>query len=267
MDINTLHRIRLHEVKKALSILGPYKKSGSLIEIGAGSGFQSRMFSEHGYTVEAVDLEESTYSGDMVYPVKSYNGVNLPFENESFDILFSSNVLEHILELDSFQEEMGRVLKEDGLAIHILPTGSWRVWTTLLHPILEPIRLIRDRRRKLRNVDVKHPPINEISTDDLTHPPRNSRLRFLKLFLIALIPRRHGERGNIWSEIYWFSKRHWYSFFEKSGWTVESYHTSNIFYDGSQVPAAFLPMEISLRLSSVLGSSTHIFVLRPPSRV
>jgi len=264
MDIETLHRIRLHEVKRALSILGCYKNSGTLIEIGAGTGFQSRVFSEHGYTVEAVDLKESTYSGNMVYPVKTYDGVNLPFEDDSFDILFSSNVLEHILKLDSFQREMGRVLKDDGLAIHILPTGSWRVWTTLLHPILEPFRLMRDYRRKLSSIVVKHPQKNEISTDDLTHPPRNSRLRFLKLFLIALIPRRHGERGNIWSEIYWFSKRQWYSFFEESGWTVESYDTSNIFYDGSLVPAAFLPMGISLRLSSVLGSSTHIFVLRPP---
>jgi len=267
MDIDTLHSIRLHEVKRALSILGPYKNSGTLIEIGAGTGFQSRMFSEHGYAVEAVDLKESTYSADMVYPVKTYNGVNLPFEDESFDILFSSNVLEHILELDSFQEEMGRVLKEDGLAIHILPTGSWRVWTTLLHPILEPIRLVRDRRRKLRSIDAEHSSDQEISTGNLTQlPPRNSPLRLLKLVLIALIPRRHGERGNIWSEIYWFSKRQWYSFFETSGWTVESYHTSGIFYDGSLVPAAFLPMNVSMRLSSVLGSSTHIFVLRPPSR-
>lgn len=268
MDIDTLHRIRFHEVEETLAILGHYKKSGSLIEIGAGTGFQSKVFSEHGYFVEAVDLKESNYSGDMIYAVKFYDGVSLPFEDDSFDILFSSNVLEHVLELEAFQGEMARVLKKDGLAIHILPSGSWRFWTTLFHPFLEPIRLIGEHRRKGRSIGGTHPPNNENSTRDFapSPPAPRSLFRLLKLLLLAMIPRRHGERGNVWSEVYWFSKWQWYSFFKKSGWAIESYRTSGIFYDGSLVLAAFLPIKLSMRLSFIMGSSTHIFVLRPPTK-
>lgn len=267
MDIETLHTIRLHEINKTLDILAGYTQSGRLLEIGAGTGFQSKLFSEHGYSVEAVDLENSDYSADLVYPVTFYDGETLPFENDSFDILFSSNVLEHIVQLESFQTEMARVLKRDGVAIHILPSGSWRFWTTLFHPFLEPVRILGERRRKRLSTSQVQAKNNESSTpNDPTSPSnRHSIFRVLRLFLVALTPRRHGERGNLWTELYWFSKLQWKSFFDTSGWTVDGYHTSGIFYEGSLVIASLLSTKLSIALSSVLGSSTHIFVLRPPS--
>ena len=40
-----------------------------------------------------------------------YDGVNLPFDDESFDCIFSSEVFEHVLLLDEVLSEMNGVLK------------------------------------------------------------------------------------------------------------------------------------------------------------
>jgi len=60
-----------------------------------------------------------------------YDGKKLPFENSTFDIVFSSNVLEHLPNLDEIQKEFSRVLNNNGICIHILPSSSWRFWTII----------------------------------------------------------------------------------------------------------------------------------------
>jgi len=57
--------------------------------------------------------------------------MQIPFEDHAFDIVFSSNVLEHIPHVVEFQKEIQRVLKPDGIAIHVLPSSSWRVWSNM----------------------------------------------------------------------------------------------------------------------------------------
>jgi len=50
---------------------------------------------------------------------------NLPFENNSFNIVFALSILEHIHDLDSAIKEISRVLKPQGFAIISSPTESW----------------------------------------------------------------------------------------------------------------------------------------------
>ena len=92
-----------------------------------------RFLASEGFVVEAIDLEQNPYAKNLVYNVISYDGKNIPFPDEYFDVVFSSNVLEHIAHIDQFLLEIKRVLKSNGIAIHILPTGSWRFWTNLSH--------------------------------------------------------------------------------------------------------------------------------------
>ena len=83
-----------------------------------------------GFEVSAVDLKDGNYSEKSVREIDFSNGVNLPYSNDSFDIVFSSNVLEHVKEVKNFQYEIKRVLK-DGFCLHALPSSTWRFWTTL----------------------------------------------------------------------------------------------------------------------------------------
>jgi predicted SAM-dependent methyltransferase len=65
--------------------------------------------------------------------VVDYDGQRIPFGDDSFDVVFSSNVLEHIPHVDAFQQEIHRVLKPGGVAVHIVPSSSWRWWTNITH--------------------------------------------------------------------------------------------------------------------------------------
>jgi 2-polyprenyl-3-methyl-5-hydroxy-6-metoxy-1,4-benzoquinol methylase len=120
--------IRLYELDVTLNLL---PKDGRLLEIGAGTGWQARALESHGYNVSAIDLPSSSYRDSRIWPVTDYAGTKIPFEDNTFNIVFSSNALEHIPHIYEFQKEIHRVLKPDGLVIHILPSSSWRLWTNI----------------------------------------------------------------------------------------------------------------------------------------
>lgn len=49
---------------------------------------------------------------------------NIPFEDKSFDVVFSSHVLEHVNDEQKSLMEMKRVLKDDGVVIIGMPTAA-----------------------------------------------------------------------------------------------------------------------------------------------
>lgn len=106
-----------------------------ILELGGGSGYQANLMAARGFDVVSIDLQDRPKSQEAFFPVQDYDGRHIPFENASFDIVFSSNVLEHVRELPELLAETRRVLKPGGIAIHLLPSASWRFWTFLAHYI------------------------------------------------------------------------------------------------------------------------------------
>jgi len=51
----------------------------------------------------------------------------IPYDDESFDFIFSSSTLEHVQDLKSAFAEMARVLRKGGVAIHVFPPRY--IWT------------------------------------------------------------------------------------------------------------------------------------------
>ncbi len=121
-----LKEIREHELKQVIKNI-PIKSK--ILEIGGGSGWQAIILENLGHKVSSIDIKNSFYLEEKVFNVETYDGKNLPFKNKNFDVIFSSNVLEHIKEINSYQKELYRVLKDDGIAIHLMPSATWRIWT------------------------------------------------------------------------------------------------------------------------------------------
>jgi len=119
--------IRAFELDVVINML---PAEGRLLEIGAGVGWQAQDLCARGYDVSAIDLLSSNYRENRVGSVTDYDGKRIPFEDNTFDIVFSSNVLEHILHIYDFQKEIHRVLKPDGCVLHVLPSSSWRIWSS-----------------------------------------------------------------------------------------------------------------------------------------
>ncbi len=115
-----LEQLRRAELRLVADILQRHgcAPGCSILEIGGGTGWQARDLERAGYKVRSVDVEAKP----GVFPVELYDGHRLPCEDASCDVIFSSNVLEHVAHIDAFQAEMRRVLKPGGIAVHLMPT-------------------------------------------------------------------------------------------------------------------------------------------------
>jgi len=61
-----------------------------------------------------IDVEVSGRSNDLKRPDKVFDGVNIPYENDVFDGILCTQVLEHVEDLDLLLTECNRVLKTKG---------------------------------------------------------------------------------------------------------------------------------------------------------
>jgi SAM-dependent methyltransferase len=233
MDLAHLEQLRLQELEEVLPHL---PRGARVLEIGAGTGAQARELAARGWSADAVDLASSPYARARLFPVRDYDGRTLPFPDASFDVVFSSNALEHIAELDEFLTETRRVLRSGGIAIHVQPTATWRLWTTLALYAVRPWQ----RARGAGGPSGAGP------------GPRAPG---------ALSPRRHGEHGNAWSELYLFSRCRWRRLFRRARFSVTAERPGRLFYTGCSLLGDRLTMATRRRLSRVLGSSTRVWIL------
>ena len=246
MATEATHRMRSFELNEIIQFL---PKNAVTLEIGAGDGWQAKQLSEHCANVYAVDVEHSHNSADLHFAVQLYDSQNLPFESHLFDVIYSSNVLEHVVDLEKLQSEMSRVLKPGGIAIHCVPSATWRLWTSLGHFIyivklvfkLFYLRFIRAEQLEATSTRIKN-------------------TRWLSLLKLIFISPRHGERGSMLSEIILFSRRHWLTLFATSDWALLHYQPSRIFYTGNEIFGTWISVGARSKLSRILGSSTHIFI-------
>lgn len=248
-SVEFLNVLRAYE----LAFIERYLARGAkILEIGGGTGVQARELSSRGYDVVSIDLPASGYAHDRVFPIIEYDGRKLPFDDASFDIVLSSNVLEHVPDLGALYQEFERVLKPGGYGVHVMPTGTWRGWTIVanyvemlqrifpLAPGLLPRRLHwREGRRMLQVL-----------------------ANAAKLVVVYGIPPRHGEFGNAFTEIRTFSRRWWLRHLDRHGYAIEAAEPMGLFYTGHMVLGMRLGMERRTRLAQWLGSSCVLYMVK-----
>lgn len=246
-----LRQIREFEAQAVLPWLPEH---GRLLEIGAGAGWQATRFTEAGMQVYAIDLPGSEYLSHTRFPTIKYDGSTIPFADASFDVIYSSNVLEHVAHVKMFQQEIVRVLRPGGRIIHVLPTPAWRLATTFTHYAFVMRYLVSLIHRKGQS-----PRTGAAQNLKPQQPRRRSIVR-------TVIPARHGEFGNCLSEMYYFSKARWVRLFKQAGLTVEATSPLGLFYTGYCIVDAALSIPARRRLSAILGSACRLYVLLPVSK-
>jgi len=126
-----LHHVRNEELKAATSFF-PSDKKTRILEIGGGEGYVAKCICDMGYGVTSIDIAPIF---PQLYPVLEVDASRLNFRSETFDVVFSCQVLQHIKDLELTFQEIKRVLKKDGIIIHTVPTTWWRLITCSAIPL------------------------------------------------------------------------------------------------------------------------------------
>ncbi len=136
------------KVRKTESLLNDFRKRAGdiagkeILEIGFGSGLQAVVFARagahvHGLEVNPVLLDialENINAYGLSADLEMYDGVHIPYPDNSFDYIYSLSVFEHVSDLPGLLQEVARVLKPDGRVYISFPnrfalkethTGVW----------------------------------------------------------------------------------------------------------------------------------------------
>jgi len=257
---NLLERLRACEIDDARRWFPP---GATVLDVGGGNGFQARLLGGHGYRVSVIDLEDGEFPWHTSYfPVTYYDGRHIPFGDQSFDVVFSSNVLEHVpaKTLPILLAEMRRVLKPGGVMVHLMPTPSWRLWSTATHYVFLLRRVMLRVKRLFRGAATTQataPSNTPASISNCTTGPGSRMARLAKM----LWPHAHGEYPSAAHELYYFSRRRWLHLLHSNGLHVELTYPGGMFYTGAAT-FPWLPLGIRRVLANVLGSACCVFVVR-----
>lgn len=93
---------------------------GETLDFGCGIKPYKNLFI-NADSITGVDIENEGHTNDVSEVDVFYDGNTLPFDNERFDSIFSSEVLTHIHDLEPVIKELYRVLKKNGKILLTVP--------------------------------------------------------------------------------------------------------------------------------------------------
>lgn len=245
-----LHVVREHEIEKIAQHIAP---GARILEIGGGTGYQAQKLADRGFKVVSIDVGLSPYRGGQVFPVIEYDGRVFPFPDATFDVVFTSSVLEHLADPAQFHGESRRVLKPGGYCVHVMPTAVWRFWQGVANyvellqrvaPLLPELAPRRFRRSEWTRPAIVFEELGRLGKQYIRLP-------------------RHGETGSAVTELWTFSRRRWVKHFLRHNFAVIRTEAIGLFYTGHMVFGKRLGLRARERAAKVLGSATMLYVVQP----
>ena len=122
--------------------------SFSILDDGCGTAAFTHVLTARGYNVTGIDPDMDSLSlGTKLYTkntrvIQAY-GEQLPLRDESFDLVISKSVLEHVNDKISYMEEIYRTLKKPGIFINVWIPNRW--WYLEHHTLLPIYKCFRGR--------------------------------------------------------------------------------------------------------------------------
>ncbi len=108
------------------------KKNMRILDFGCGNGDLVQAFSSLGYDIYGVDIIDCPSLDASHYKKIGFNPYQIPFSEDSFDLVYSSSVFEHTQNTEECFREIYRVLKPGGATINALPS-RYRILESHIH--------------------------------------------------------------------------------------------------------------------------------------
>jgi len=263
--------LRKFEVDKALDGFTE-KYFDRALELGCGSGKHSKYLTSYCKKLFATEYDNAKLTPDLIggqcdgkVEFSIADAQNLwQFKDEQMDLVFSSNVLEHLPNPAKSLAECRRVIKQNGYIIHTVPNRTWQIFHLLLYyPFLIKTALrrmfITNGQSTSRIVGCAlHTNKERVGTAHPTYLDDNLRpIANTHSLVRALLPRVHGISGSFRSCFRNWAEDRWIKMFEKQ--SLEIVRIVRLpFYFGHGYN-----FRILLRLGNYLGlSSCTAYILR-----
>jgi len=146
----------------------PNDFSLKILEIGCDKGNFVKALAKEYPSTKGIDINEYAISKGNCSKMYVMDAVNTNFKSSSFDIVYSSHVIEHISDGEGLFREISRILSDEGKVIMVYPFEPIRglmslriAWQTYHNPLMcrkLHVRLYTPSKiiRLIRKLDLKH---------------------------------------------------------------------------------------------------------------
>lgn len=228
------------------------------LELGCGSGEHSKHLESYCRKLTALEYNENRLvarSGEKTTFVTGDAQDLSRFSDEEMDLIFSSNLIEHLPNPDHCLAECRRVVKQEGLIIHTVPNRTWKIVSLLLYypfQIKTVFRLMFSSNKSVKSSRSKAARLKIDGNLRLI----NGTCSLIKKIPRKLLPKVHGVSKSNLSEFKNWGEKCWINIFEKNGFEVVDIVRLPFYHQWGY------NFRIVLRLGNYLGlsSSTAFFL-------
>ncbi|MES0488496.1 MAG: class I SAM-dependent methyltransferase [Leptospirales bacterium] len=212
------------------------KTLGKALDLGAGRGISSYSLAKDGWEVTALEPDSSEVVGagairslarleNLNITISEEKGEILPFEENSFDLVYGRAVMHHADDLQRFCEQISRVLKPGGVMFisreHVIDKKEDLQKFLDSHPLHhlyggENAYLVDEYLSAMKNAGLKVTKVLNPYQSNVNLFPSNTRgikrrvarkykLRFLSPFIPKLLIKFLGDRLKTPGRLYTFS--------------------------------------------------------------
>lgn len=215
------------------------------LELGAGDGFQSTLLAPYACRLIASDYRPIDHRPVIInapegggpgtadgstgwlervsFMTCDAERVDAAFAPQTFDLVFSSNMLEHLPDPGRALAGIHTVMTDDGIAVHVVPSPFWKV----AHLVGFYVNAVVGRidRRLRRSALAAAGSDQYVDTPDQEWDNNPKVASGQRSYLARLLwPAAHGASGSNLRELTLFTRRYWRGQFEAAGFCVAAMH-------------------------------------------
>lgn len=216
-----LHTLRSHEFSLVFSRF-PKKAFGRVLEVGAGDGFQTELLAPFAWQLISSDFDTSFVKrrvrGVSYRDIDAERLTSAFTSEDRFDLIYSSNLMEHLRDPHRFLAAVHGLLADDGITIHIMPNPFWKACQLSFYHFHVAVRLAGYFSARLRGKDADGIGRGAGALRGFSNNPKSSRQ--WPLWKRLFLPPPHGEYVSHLEEFLKYRKRRWIGEFNDAGFSV-----------------------------------------------